>query len=144
MCASHGVPLLVGTRSSKDRFLEADKAVPVQFLAEPETEKVLSKFTKTLYDKPPFVDLRITRMIMQQKMRNLGYAENKLYEELAERLKQSGYADFFAGQTGQKIRRKLTASWVHKENLLRALAFLFSDSIMDHEIQTKILIKKRV
>ncbi|MFR1061439.1 MAG: hypothetical protein ACLSEY_13625 [Enterocloster sp.] len=99
----------------------------MQLLADPETEWELSKFTKALYDKPLFIDLKSVRTILQRRMENLGYSGESPYDELAKGLRQSGYAVFFQEQTGRGIRRMLASSWIHKENLLRALSFLFPE-----------------
>lgn len=127
MCARHGVVLQAAQRKHKLADVDLKQVVPVQLLADPETEWELSKFTKALYDKPLFIDLKSVRTILQRRMENLGYSGESPYDELAKGLRQSGYAVFFQEQTGRGIRRMLASPWIHKENLLRALSFLFPE-----------------
>ena len=128
LCAKHHIPLRKIRHNGKESLWNPEtlaKAEEIPLKADIESELVISRFMKEMYENPLAIDLRILQNIMAEEMNRQGYPNEKPYGNLPEDIRRSGFGKLFGDNIAREIRRILLGSWVNKERAALFLIFLF-------------------
>lgn len=130
VCAKHGAPLKKIRHNGREFLWNSEvleRAEETPLVTDIETECMISRFMKKMYEKPLVIDLKILQSVIAVEMARQGYPTEIPYGSLPEKIHDSGFGKIFGDNIVKEIRCILTGSWINKEKAAVLLTFLFKE-----------------
>ena len=130
VCAKHGAPLKKIRHNGRESLWNpgvSEQAEEIPRVTDIETECMISRFMKKMYEKPVTIDLKILQSVIAAEMERKGYPTEIPYGSLPEKIHDSGFGKIFGDNIVKEIRCILTGSWINKEKAAALLTFLFKE-----------------